>query len=222
MVIKKWRNMLYSFASKLKFTFRFPFLTYAWTTFYVNGFETQEILDLVEPGDILCRGYFGYLNNIVLNGTQFTHVGLVVDKKHVIHAIAPHAIKDSIIHFCRCDYIAVIRPLVNFEEKDRKLIIENAISRAHNCIGIPYDFDFKFEDGADGNLSCTELVSRCYNNLAIIIGMKVEKFRIFPIPFLFKEREVIQPDAPIKYGNNNKIIYQSKYAESKIKKILKK
>ena len=48
--------------------------------------------------------------------------------------------------------------------------------------------------------------------------MKLEKFKV--IPHITRERTVIQPDAILKYGKNNKIIFMSKHAKAKVKKII--
>ena len=206
--------VLYSFLSKLKITWAFPFITYAMPTYKVTGEETQKILDLVEPGDIILRGYYGYCNKLVLNGTIFTHVGLIIDKKNLIHAFAPEVRLESIIHFCRTDYITVVRPLINYENREE--IIKLAIERAHEYLGTLYDFQYNFDN--DGNVCCTELVANCYKEYRDELGMKLEKFKV--IPHITRERTVIQPDAILKYGKNNKIIFMSKHAKAKVKKII--
>ena len=112
------------------------FLLYDPGSFKVKGDETRALMDMIEPGDILVRGYHNYLDGHFIPG-YFSHVGLYVGevvegdresvnaaarglkdkesaifhtgKQMVIHALAEGVLLEDLISFSRCDYLAVLR-----------------------------------------------------------------------------------------------------------------
>ncbi len=133
-LLGKWlRAMMNAF---LKFfgdvkVFRFPlFIVYDPGSYQVKGADTREAMGLVQPGDILIRGYKNYLDGYFIPG-YFSHAGLYLGEvlpEHidlvpspegkklfrageqiVAHAMAEGVFMEDFISFCRCDYMLVLR-----------------------------------------------------------------------------------------------------------------
>lgn len=210
------KSKIMTFCSKLKFTFHFPFITYALPGYRVTGEEIREIMNIVQPGDILVRGFIGYLNKLLIPG-KFTHVGMVMDDiTKVVHAISPAVKIDDILTYCRCDYIAVVRVLTtDFYKDKRDSIISDAIANAYTHLGVPYDFDFNFSNNE--NMCCTELLANCFNVYREESGFSFSQYSTNPISS--KAFSVIRPDSVIQ-GVNNSIVYISKYAEKRVEEVL--
>ena len=68
----------------------------------------------------------------------------------MIHAVSPSVEKIHLVDFCVSDRIMVLRP------KEGQ---QDAISKAVESIGKPYDFNYKSDDK---RVYCFELISKCY------------------------------------------------------------
>lgn len=111
------------------------FFLYDPGSYLVKGEDMREIIKLVQPGDILLRGYTNYLDGRFIPG-YFSHVGFYlgpIDRKTleaewadeytpldqlkglktgeqmVIHSMAEGVFMEDVLNFCRCDYMAVLR-----------------------------------------------------------------------------------------------------------------
>ena len=60
------------------------FIAYKPCTFAIKGHSTRGIMELIQPGDILVRGFNGYLDKRFIPGT-FTHVGFYLGNVSDIH-----------------------------------------------------------------------------------------------------------------------------------------
>jgi hypothetical protein len=112
--------------------FKWPlFMIYDPGGYAVKGVDVRTAMELLQPGDILIRGYSHYLDGYFLPG-YFSHVGLylgevteddrrlipdplpedaafVPGKQLVIHAIAEGVQLDDFLQFARCDTLIVLR-----------------------------------------------------------------------------------------------------------------
>lgn len=133
-LLGKWlRGLMNAF---LKFfgdvkVFRFPFfIVYDPGSYHVKGADTRDVMRLVQPGDILVRGYKSYLDGYFIPG-YFSHAGLYLGavlpehkelvpsqqgkerfrsgEQIVAHAMAEGVFMEDLIGFCRCDHMAVLR-----------------------------------------------------------------------------------------------------------------
>lgn len=106
------------------------FLVYDPKSYAVRAEEIRFLLDCIEPGDILVRGYRNYLDGYFIPGF-FTHVGLYVGDideadrdvvenadglsafrpgtARVVHAMAEGVFMEDLLQFVRCDSLAVLR-----------------------------------------------------------------------------------------------------------------
>jgi hypothetical protein len=119
--------------------FRFPFfIVYDPGSYHVKGHDTRAVMELIQPGDVLVRGYLSYLDGYVIPG-YFSHAGLYLGKvlpEHkelvslgkgkelfrpgeqiVAHSMAEGVFMEDLISFCRCDYLAVLRFPSEFTRK---------------------------------------------------------------------------------------------------------
>jgi hypothetical protein len=130
------------------------FILFGSSAYEIKGDHMREILDTLEPGDILLRRYSHYIGSRLVPG-YWSHVALYVGDGEVIHMLGNGIAKEDILTFMRCDDIAILRG----EEKDRAY---NAIIGANNYynLSIKYDYSFNFKDKS--KMSCTELLYDIY------------------------------------------------------------
>ena len=124
----------------------------------ITGSEIRNVLDKLQLGDILLNRHDGYLSTIVTPGI-WAHAALYVGNNKVIHSIGSGVQEDDILHFCRCDSIAVLRiPHINVSEVSN--IVKKAAAMKNNHV--KYDFDFR--KGND-TYYCTEFIDVCMDDL---------------------------------------------------------
>lgn len=111
--------------------FKWPlFILYDPGSYKVKGEDMRQVIERIEPGDILVRGYDNYLDGFFIPGS-FSHAGLylgpVTDddrrfltpgvngssfktgRQMVIHSMAEGVFMEDILNFCRCDRMAIMR-----------------------------------------------------------------------------------------------------------------
>jgi len=110
--------------------FKWPlFIVYDPGSYKVKGRDAREILDIVQPGDILLRGYDNYLDGLFIPG-KFSHAGLYVGevtdtdlhklsndsnelfhtgKQMVVHAMAEGVFIQDVLDFARTDRMVILR-----------------------------------------------------------------------------------------------------------------
>jgi len=132
-----------------------PFLYYEPGDYYrVSGADSARIAELIQPGDLLLRGYRNYLDGVFIPG-EYSHTGIYTGDGTVTHAVAEGVCVVSLYDFLRCDRVFVLRP---------RRCVKTALDRLAKWIGRSYDFDF-----ASGNESfyCHELAAEAYSGLSI-------------------------------------------------------
>lgn len=145
--------------------FKYPFwIVYDPEQYQIAGAKLREILNTLQPGDIIARGYVKYLDGYFIPG-KYSHTGVYIGEDTMIHSVAEGVCKVDVLDFLQCDRCCIIRP------KNRGAV-PVAIDRAHMYLGTKYDFSFSAGDDA---LYCHELTASCYKDL------KIEKH----IPTLF-------------------------------------
>lgn len=174
--------------------FKWPmFVIYHPVSFKVKGHHTREIINLLEPGDVVMRSYFNYLDSYFIpkGQSKCSHSGLYIGDNRVVHSIAEGSVIDDIIDFCRADSILVLRPLSGQEW---------AIEHAKKCADQNIEYDFNFEP-EQGRYYCHEFTASCYPNLGIKpLSRKIFVFFSSPVVFL----------ADSFYTNENfKLLYSS-------------
>lgn len=121
----------------------------------ITGYDIDKFISLLKPGDIVLHHYNNYLGSYLIPG-YYSHSGVYVGNKEVIHAVAEGVKKQHIIDFVMSDGIAIVRP----KEGQRK-----AIKRVKRWLGKSYDFYFNTNNDS---LYCHELTANAYKELAPI------------------------------------------------------
>jgi hypothetical protein len=129
----------------------------------IKGPHMREILDALEPGDVLLRKYDHYLGSRLIKGF-WSHAAIYVGDNQVIHMLGEGITKEDILTFMRADHMAILRCR-------NKELIPISIEKAYNQFGknilrystrnIKYDYDFSAEED---KFYCTEFVSFCYGH----------------------------------------------------------
>ena len=130
----------------------FPILVSDNDVNYIDGCDITRIMQIVQPGDVLIRGYDEYLDGkFIPDELGYSHAGLYVGDNQLIHACSPCVQYVSLIDFCTCDRIMVLRPIYGMDK---------AIEFAKSRVGVPYDFNY---DSDKGRLYCFELIANAYS-----------------------------------------------------------
>lgn len=144
------------------------FAVYDPGSYKVKGRDCRAILNGIEAGDVLLRGYDCYLDGyfIPVGESGCSHSGLFVGGNDVVHSIAEGVTEDDLLDFCRADRVVVLRALVS--EEDKAEAVRLALSR----VGRPYDFDFTTADTEDSKpkndrFYCHEFTRYCYPRVEI-------------------------------------------------------
>ena len=106
----------------------------------VKAEHIRELLRLSRPGDIICRKYTYYFDSIFIKG-EYTHSGVIIDPKNMIHSTAEGVGKIDVIDFVKdTDGFILLRP--------GRVDISKMKTFLKSCVGKPYDFIFKKDDHA--------------------------------------------------------------------------
>jgi hypothetical protein len=158
--------------------FKWPFFViYQPTSFRIKGADTRNIMNCIQPGDVIMRAYNDYLDGYFIpkGESGCSHSGLYVGDNMVVHSVAEGSSLIDIIDFCRADKIIVLRPS-NGQEW--------AIEHAKKCADANIPYDFNFEPGP-GKYYCHEFTASCYPQLNIKpLSRKVFGFISSPKAFL--------------------------------------
>ena len=197
-----WSKFLTAFGD-IK-VFRFPlFLVYDPDDFEITGSEVLKIMGVLEPGDVILRGYNRYLDGkFIPDKLKFSHGALYVGNGKIIHAVAEGVSETNVIDFTRCDRIAIFRP---------KAGQKAAVKAAKQFLKQKVPYDFGFEKGVSA-IYCFELCGECYPKL------KIERKTVSKLFGLLKKENVFlaesfftSPDMTCVYYCNPKFnIWQSK------------
>ena len=201
----------------------------------MGGRDMEQVLQLIQPGDILLRAYDGYLDGLLIRksaATQmtqiqpyqpgwFTHAALYAgalseadlsrvdtlvrhDERFfqqgpqmVVHAMAKGVHSESLLTFCRCDYLTVLRLLPCQGQVDVAATAQAARRSALEKIGKTYDFDSS--DTRFNRFSCSELVYYCLQSVQQVLQLAPRPHALYPFsPWSWKlpllTRTTIVPD----------------------------
>jgi len=158
------------------------FILYHPKGYGMKGEDVRKVLNIIQEGDILLRGYDNYIDGYFIPG-YFSHAGYYAGDDMVIHAMGEGTKEEDVINFCRCDYMAIMR-MPNATKSD----IYTATTNAENLIGAAYDFEFEH---SDDEYYCTELITKIWEH-------KKDELNIKPITikalFGLVKKDTITPD----------------------------
>jgi len=169
-LLAKGQEKLFTFIGDLTWQgAKCPFwVVYAPTSYKLKGDDSDTVSRLIydnhlRPGDVFLRKYDKYWSSFFIPG-DLKHAGMYVGKiawedgikRHtVVHSMSEGVLKANAIDFFRTDHAVIFRP--SLPEKACEL----AAKRALDCLGRPYDFDFRYTDHKA--LYCTELIGYAYD-----------------------------------------------------------
>ena len=154
---KIWSGFLTAFGDIKVFSWPCWFV-YDPDDYMVTGKKTLEIMEILEPGDVILRGYNHYADGkFIPSKTGWSHGAIYVGGGKIIHAVAEGVSETDVVEFTRCDRIAIFRPA-----KYKREVIKKA--KEFLKVKVPYDFGFKNDVSA---LYCFELCGECYSKLDV-------------------------------------------------------
>ena len=129
--------------------------------FKMPGDQILEVINHVEVGDVILRGYDGYADGYFIPCSEghgrYSHAGMYTGNGMVTHAVSPNVEQIHVLEFMECDRIAVLRP---------KSGVAQAVAKAEAYFEKKVGYDFSFSEG-DEALYCFELCAECYSCLGI-------------------------------------------------------
>lgn len=152
-----------------------------------------KMMELIQPGDVICRKYTYYLDSYFIPG-EYSHSGIVIDTNKMYHSTAKDGVHEiHPIDFIKdCDGFIILRP--------NNIILETMIMRAKWHIDQKTQYDFTFED--PNGFYCHEFTCDCLK----WGGLNIPKIKkTFGVLFFKFERELFLADQIIK---NCQIIYE--------------
>ena len=140
--------------------------------------QIEDVMSLARPGDVLLRGYDGYVDGKFIPG-EFSHSGLVINEREVIHAIAEGVCSCHIGDFViDTDRFALVRP----RYKDNEAAWA-AIERAlWHCEHNKTKYDFFFSPEGD-SLYCHEFTAACLRAGGVEVAMSSKRFGVWPFAY---------------------------------------
>lgn len=146
-----------------------PFwISFAPAGFKVKGSGIRRAMNILQPGDIVCRRYTCYVDGWFIPG-RFSHSGIYVGDDTIIHALDDGVQKIDPIDFFQCDGFAILRP-------KNQTVVGKACEIAKSYLGYGYDYNFDIcEDyknqgevqNRTKTVYCHELTRSCFPDLDI-------------------------------------------------------
>lgn len=140
--------------------------------------QIEKTLEIIEAGDVICRGYNYYLDGHFIPG-DYTHSGIVLNKREMAHSIAEGVQSVHPIDFIKdVDRFIVLRPKYSDVDYNKQSVIDRAIWHIEANIT---QYDFTFED--DNTFYCHEFTADCLKYGLITIDKTFKEFGIWPVQF---------------------------------------
>ena len=149
--------------------------------------QILKMMEIIEPGDIICRAYSYYLDSYFIPGV-FSHSGIVIDDNKMIHSIAEGVQEIHPIDFIKdTDGFIILRP----KYKDFNCW-NKVIERAKWHVENKTQYDFLFSD--PDKFYCHEFTADCLSKTEIVIPISVVTpsiVSLFCLSFLFTPASII-------------------------------
>jgi len=147
--------------------------------------QILELMDIIQPGDVLCRKYTYYLDTYLIPG-EYSHSGIVMDKNQMVHSIAEGVGYIHPIDFVKdTDGFIILRP--KYEDTES---INKTISQGKYYVDSKVQYDFLFNDPT--KLYCHEMTCACLGMGGILVLQSTFSVGIFP--FKFKKTAYLADD----------------------------
>lgn len=149
----------------------------------VREHQIRQVLEMVQPGDIIGRGFDAYLDRLLIPSTYgITHTGFVRTIEHMTHAVAEGVVPIGIIDFIKdADRIVLLRPRwasdeLRWEAIDEATILCDLFEEGRSQRTVEYDFLFN----DDTKFYCHELTCHLLGLAGIFIPKTAGRFGPWP------------------------------------------
>lgn len=130
------------------------FILLGHVAYKIKGEHVREIINVLEPGDILLRRYDHYISGLMIPG-YFTHGAVYVGDNNVVHLLGGGITTEDILIFTRCDDIAIIRCT-------DPTLVKEALAQTNRQVAKGVEYDFDFNTDSPDRLYCTEFTAYIY------------------------------------------------------------
>lgn len=138
--------------------------------------QILDLLDIIKPGDVICRKYTYYLDSYLIPG-KYSHSGIVINKDKMVHSISDGVSYIHPIDFIKdTDGFIVLRPKYENDEAINKTLLQ-----CEYYIDNKIKYDFLFND--PNKLYCHELSCACLGMGGILIFPSSITLGFFPLKF---------------------------------------
>lgn len=172
--IKGIKRFIINFFGNIR-VYKGGFVLFGQSKYKLKGPDWREILDIIQPGDIIGVAHHNYVSSWFIKG-DFSHVGLYVGDNTVIHVRAEGILKEDILTFLRADDAFVVRPA------DRA-VVDTAIQKAYEQLNKGAKYDFDFDALCDEEFYCSEFTDYCTDYMLRESVSKNNKY-IYPDDYL--------------------------------------
>ena len=131
------------------------FILFSDASYKVKGPLMREVIDALQPGDILLRMYDHYVGSYFIPG-YWTHSAHFEGPNNVIHMLGEGIVEEDILTFLRCDDVCVLRSNKGIES------VQNAVVEARKKLdeGIKYDYHASLT--SKDYMYCTEFTNHIH------------------------------------------------------------
>jgi uncharacterized protein YycO len=140
--------------------------------------QIEAMLEVIDAGDVICRGYNSYLDGHFIPGA-YTHSGIVLNRREMVHAVAEGVCSIHPIDFVKdTDRFVVLRPSFPRSADAKNVAVSRAV---WHCELNKTAYDFTFKD--DGRFYCHEFTVDCLAAAGIPVGKTHTTFGVWPFMF---------------------------------------
>jgi uncharacterized protein YycO len=132
----------------------FGFILFGDSHYKIKGPHMREILEALEPGDVLLRRYDNYLGTFFIKG-HFSHAAIYMGDDKIIHMLGEGIVEEDILTFMRCDDIVILRC-------QDSATTQAAMRNAETALTMGPEYDFDFDSKRSDKMYCTEFVDNCF------------------------------------------------------------
>ena len=119
-----WSKFLTAFGDLKIFSYPM-FFVFDPDDFQVTGQDVLDIMSILQPGDIILRGYNHYADGkFIPDKLKFSHGAIFIGDGKIIHAVAEGVSETNVIDFTRCDRIAIFKIGAESGNKKSKRVLE--------------------------------------------------------------------------------------------------
>jgi hypothetical protein len=133
--------------------YNFGLILWGDSAYRIKGPQIRQVLNLLQPGDILLRKYDHYLGSVLIKGF-WSHAAVYTGNNEVVHMLNNGIVTEDILTFICTDHIMILR------HKD-KYMAGRICSRAKDFSDDKIEYDYDLDTNNNSRMYCTEFVDIC-------------------------------------------------------------